>query len=293
MARMVAHPQVPDIMINAHINLLVLICAAMFIIATFWLAVGPSTQHPLSTTVRETVYLVLGAALVFFSFPLMAFMSNELRLIGYLPNYRVVIMALVTTMFFSLNFVALDHFQSDRGSVAIALEHSAQARLQTRPEIWLRRFGHFLPQAVALLHGLVVGWLQDWGLVQLALLNAFEMALLVYLVVQRRWNSFMSRSVWCTLIRVLTLTFSIAFAFPTPEVTKQWLGYFILCLHAAAIVFGYLLLSSLELYRAARLKLQSIGAPSDHDSVRTLPYLPVPPDESSLVTHTGTHRKPN
>jgi hypothetical protein len=278
MARMVAHPQVPDIMINAHINLLVLICAAMFIIATFWLAVGPSTQHPLSTTVRETVYLVLGAALVFFSFPLMAFMSNELRLIGYLPNYRVVIMALVTTMFFGLNFVALDHFQSDRGSVAIALEHSAQARLQTRPEIWLRRFGHFLPQAVALLHGLVVGWLQDWGLVQLALLNAFEMALLVYLVVQRRWNSFMSRSVWCTLIRVLTLTFSIAFAFPTPEVTKQWLGYFILCLHTAAIVFGYLLLSSLELYRAARLKLQSIGAPSDHDSVRTLPYLLVPPD---------------
>jgi hypothetical protein len=76
MARMVAHPQVPDIMINAHINLLVLVCAALFILATFWPAVGPSGQHPLSTTVRETGYLVLDAALVFFGFPPMAFMSN-------------------------------------------------------------------------------------------------------------------------------------------------------------------------------------------------------------------------
>jgi hypothetical protein len=277
MARMVAHPQVPDIMINAHINLLVLVCGAMFIIVTFWLAVGPSAQNPLSTAVRETAYLVLGAALVFFSFPLIGFMSNELRLIGYLPNYRVVIMALVTTVFFGLNFVALNHFGSEQGSVAISLENSAQARRQILPQIWLKRFGHFLPQAVALLHGLVIGWLQDWGIVQLTLLNVFEMTLLVYLVVQRRWNSIMSRRVWCTLIRVLTLTFSIAFAFPTPEVTKQWLGYFILCLHAAVVVFGYFLISSLELYRAAKLKFLSIRAPSDHDSVRTLPYLPVPP----------------
>jgi hypothetical protein len=306
MARMVGHPQVPDIMINANINLLVLICAAMFIIATFWLAVGPSPQHPLSTTVHETGYLVLGAALVFFSFPLIAFMSNELRLIGYLPNYRVVIMALVTTVFFGLNFVALNHFGCDQGSVAIALEHSGQARRQTRPQIWLQRFGHFLPQAVALLHGLIIGWLQDWGLVQLALLNVFEMALLVYLVVQRRWNSFMSRTVWCALIRVLTLTFSIAFASPTPEVTKQWLGYFILCLHAAVVVFGYFLVSSLELYRAAWLKLQSIRAPSDHDSVSNPPPSATPysqdqltnvGNEPSLVTHTWTQhtscRKPD
>ncbi|KAL3451741.1 hypothetical protein BJX65DRAFT_268512 [Aspergillus insuetus] len=284
MARMVAHPQVPDIMINAHINLLVLVCGAMFIAVTLWLAVGPSTQHPLSTTVCETGYLVLGAALVFFSFPLMAFMSNELRLIGYLPNYRVVIMALVTTVFFGLNFVAHNHFGSVQQSIGtVSLDHSSGTRRQTSLKTWLLRFQHFLPQAVGLLHGLVIGWLQDWGLVQLALLIVFETALLVYLVLQRRWNSFMSRAVWCTLIRVLTLTLSIAFAFPTHEVTKQWLGYFILCLHASVVVFGYLLLSSLELYRAVRLKLQSIRAPSDHDSAMSFRSLHIPAHSTHYI----------
>ncbi|KAL3482596.1 hypothetical protein BJX62DRAFT_221392 [Aspergillus germanicus] len=290
MARMVAHPQVPDIMINAHINLLLLVCGAMFIIVTFLLAVGPSTQYPLSITVCETGYLVLGAALVFFSFPLMAFMSNELRLIGYLPNYRVVIMALVTTVFFGLNFVAHNHFGSDQQSIGtVSLDHSSRTRRQTGLKTWLLRFQHFLPPAVGLLQGLVIGWLQDWGLVQLALLIAFETALLVYLVVQRRWNSFMSRAVWCTLIRVLTLTLSIAFAFPTPEVTKQWLGYFTLCLHASVVVFGYLLLSSLELYRAVRLKLQSIRASSDHGSAMSLRSLHIPA-HSTHYTESPTSR---
>ncbi|KAL2850074.1 hypothetical protein BJX68DRAFT_237296 [Aspergillus pseudodeflectus] len=213
----------------------------------------------------------------------MAFMSNELRLIGYLPNYRVVIMAFVTTVFFGLNFVAHNHFSSDQDIVAIPSEHSTQRRRQTSLKAWLLRFQHFLPQAVALLDGLVVGWLQDWGLVQLALLNIFEMALLAYLVIQRRWNSFMSRSVWCTLIRVLTLTLSLAFAFPTPETTKQWLGYFTLCLHAAAVVFGYLLRSGLEMYRAARLRLQSIRAPSEPDSAMSLRSLPI---RTHLTRHT-------
>ncbi|CEN61283.1 hypothetical protein ASPCAL07943 [Aspergillus calidoustus] len=226
MARMVAHPQVPDIMINAHINLWCYVyhCDILACSQTTWPA---SAEH---NSLRDRISCL-----------------------------------------------------GDQDIVAIPSEDSTQRPRQTSLKAWLLRFQHFLPLAVALLDGLVVGWLQDWGLVQLAKLNVFEMALLAYLVIQRRWNSFMSRSVWCTLIRVLTLTLSLAFAFPTPESTKQWLGYFTLCLHAAAVVFGYLLLSGLEMYRAARLRLQSILAPSEPDSAISLCSLPI---RTHLTHHT-------
>ncbi|KAL5044516.1 hypothetical protein BDW71DRAFT_209313 [Aspergillus fruticulosus] len=274
MARMVAHPRVPDIMINAHINLLILVCGVIAILVALCLVTGASDQLPLSTMVRNTGCLVLGAALLLFSFPLMALMSNELRLIGYLPNYRVILIALVTTVFFFLNFMAQYHFESEQAPTgALLVGDSREARQQTSPMDWSRRFLHYLPHAVVLLQGLVIGWLQDWGFIQLVMLIVCELVLLVYLIMRRRWNFFMSRSVWCALIRLLTLTLSISFAFPMHEVTQQWIGYFILCLHAAVVVFGYLLLSGWELYCAGRLSCGSIHAPSECDPPLSLHVL--------------------
>ncbi|KAL4768025.1 hypothetical protein BDW60DRAFT_211414 [Aspergillus nidulans var. acristatus] len=241
MARMIAQPRVPDIMINSYINLVILIGGITAILSMLCLITGPRRQDSLTKMARNASWLIFGTTLSFFSFPLMAFMSNELRLIGYLPNYRVVIIAVLTTVFFLLTYVAHRHFENE--------QERADRQERTTSTNWMRHLPHYLPQAIPLLQGLVIGWVQDWGLAQILLLAVCETALLIYLIWQRRGKPFMLRSVWCATVRVLTLILSVGFALPVHEATRQWIGYFILCLHAAVLIFGYLLLSVCGIYR--------------------------------------------
>lgn len=110
---------------------------------------------------------------------------------------------------------------------------------------------HYLLYCLPLIQGLAIGGLQLWGWVQLLLLGGCEVITLAHLIIQRRTKFMLSKSAWCTAVRLLTLILGVAFVCPSREITRQWIGYFILVLHSVVIVFGFLFISVWHIGRFA------------------------------------------
>jgi hypothetical protein len=183
MAQMIGFPEMPDIMLDAFINLFILVSAIIVVLLTLCLITPGSGQPPsLSSMIRQAGWIALSVTLSFFSFPLLSYMSYELILIGYLPNYRVTIVATMMAVLICSNYLNTRHYknkqdQRDTSTPGISLQDDRS----THSRELLACFS-FLPHAIPLLEGIMIGGLQNWGLVQLLVLGACELIVPLHMI---------------------------------------------------------------------------------------------------------------
>ena len=104
----------------------------------------------------------------------------------------------------------------------------------------------FLPILVNFLRGIAIGAVQASGIAQLVLLAICEIILALTLNAVRPFPSATSMNIYHTffaILRLIIIFLSVAFipALGVTEGTRGWIGYAILLLHAAALVFGFFL----------------------------------------------------
>jgi hypothetical protein len=104
----------------------------------------------------------------------------------------------------------------------------------------------FVPILIGFLRGIAIGAVQASGIAQLVLLAVCEIILVLALNAIRPFPSATSMNLYHTcfaMLRLIIIFLSVAFlsALDVTEGTRGWIGYAILLLHAAALVFGFLL----------------------------------------------------
>ncbi|KAH8429058.1 uncharacterized protein LDX57_006728 [Aspergillus melleus] len=252
MSQMLGFPQMPDIMFDAFINLFLLVTGLVVVLVALYLGTfGPSQKLPFSLAFRDGGYMVIGLALSFFSLPLLSFMSYELILIGYLPNYRVILVGIAMAIIVLANYLITRRFNPlEEVEVGSQLGGNMEDHFSVSREVF-RACSHYLPHAIPLIQGIVIGGLQDYGLTQLLVLGSCEVIFLVHLAGQQRLQILTSRNAWCACVRLLTLCLSTAFTTSLSETGRQWIGYLILCLHGA-VILTHFALSIWQLTRAYR-----------------------------------------
>ncbi|KAB8262961.1 hypothetical protein BDV32DRAFT_136365 [Aspergillus pseudonomiae] len=249
MVQMLGFPQMPDVMLDAFINMFILVSGLIVVLLILCLITSGSGYLPSLTAILwQGWYIILGVTLSFFSVPLLSYMSYELILIGYLPNYRVTLVTLAMVAIVCANYLISRHFKQRDLSDTSAV--SDQDSPPTDSSKLLRYLDH-LPHAIQLAQGIIIGGLQDWGLVQLLTLVGCEVVLIIHTAMQRQASFFISKTAWCAAVRFMSLLLSLTFVCSSNEAMKQWVGYVILCLHGAVIIFGFLLISLWELSRGA------------------------------------------
>ncbi|KAI9045908.1 uncharacterized protein KD926_005851 [Aspergillus affinis] len=249
MSQMLGFPQMPDIMFDAFINLFLLLSGLAVVLMALYLGTfGPSQKLPFGLTFRNGGYIIIGLVLSFYSFPLLSFMSYELILIGYLPNYRVVLVGLGMVLILLANYLITRYFdQLQEVEVSSQWTHDQSS---VSREIF-RAISHYLPHAIPLIQGIIIGGLQDYSLTQILVLGCCEVIFLVHSALQQRLEILTSRNAWCAGTRLLTLCLSTSFTTSLNETGRQWIGYLMLCLHGA-VILTYCLLSSWHLWRTSR-----------------------------------------
>ncbi|GIJ89435.1 hypothetical protein Asppvi_008375 [Aspergillus pseudoviridinutans] len=251
MAQNLGFPSMLDIMFDALINLCIVVSAIVIVVLVVWLIDcgwrHGVTFHSALAQIPEASRSIVGVTLLFFSLPLLAYLAYPFVLVGYLPSYRICLMVLMIAVLVGSNlFVArYETIQKSRRS-----DHDS-SRASPRVQTSMEYIAHYLLYCLPLIQGLAIGGLQLWGWVQLLLLGGCEVVILAHLVLQRRTKSILSKSAWCTAVRLLTLILSVAFVCPSHEITRQWMGYFILVLHGVVVVFGFLFISLWHIGRFA------------------------------------------
>lgn len=291
MSQMLGFPQMTDVMFDSFINLFLVVSGlVVVIVVALYLTFGSSQKSRFPSALRDGSYIVLGVTLSFFNFPLLSFMSYELILIGYLPNYRVILVALGMVMIVLANYLNVRHFDSVK-------DHSQldDPNLKDQPSLpWevLRTFTHYLPHVIPLVQGIMIGGLQDYGLVQILVLGFCETVYLIHAVVQQRFQIIASRNAWCAAVRLLTLCLSISFTTFPSETCRQWIGYLMLCLHGA-VILTFFLLSIWHFYCAFR-RGQLFPGSSASQSVALTDIQPIcnsTDDRSTLAKNSLVPRK--
>ncbi|KAE8416280.1 hypothetical protein BDV36DRAFT_208137 [Aspergillus pseudocaelatus] len=279
MVQMLGFPQMPDVMLDAFINLFILVSGLIVVLLILCLITSGSGYLPsLTALLWQGGYIILGVTLSFFSLPLLSYMSYELILIGYLPNYRVTLVTLAMAAIVCANYLIFRHFEQKDLSDTSSAEGSDQDSPSTGPRRLLQ-YLDYLPHAIPLVQGIIIGGLQDWGLAQLLVLVGFEVVVLIHTAIQQHAGFFISKTAWCAAVRLLSLMLSLAFVCTSSEVTNQWVGYVILCLHGAVIIFGFLPISLWELSRAT---LKGNSGNNDTLSEDMIVMPPLNHDERSL-----------
>lgn len=249
MAQMLGYPQMPDIMLNASINLVILVAALLVIAAAVVLTSTQDTKEVLDNA-RAAGRLVLAVVLSCFTLPLLSYMSYEFILIGYLPSYRVTLVGLIMMFLVYLNYTGTSHFNSRRERGLRLGSMAGRESQPTRLEKLRQALSQYLPHAIPLVQGIVIGGLQDWGLAQLIVIGGCEVIILISMPLQKGTRALGELAALCASMRFVTVMLSITFTSTSSETARQWIGYLILCLHGGVIVFGYLVVSLCEVSRA-------------------------------------------
>ncbi|KIV99641.1 uncharacterized protein PV09_08705 [Verruconis gallopava] len=104
----------------------------------------------------------------------------------------------------------------------------------------------FIPFLLTFVRGIAMGAVQPSGIAQLVILAICEVILILTLHAFRPFQSLTSMNAYHTffsVVRLVTTLLMVAFApsLGVSESTKGWVGYAVLLLHAAVLVFGFFL----------------------------------------------------
>lgn len=284
MSQTLGFPQMPDITIDSFINLSILIFAVVIISLILCLIMSRLNRgFHLSSVTWNAGCIIIGMALSFSSVPLLSYLSYELILIGYLPNYRIILVGLSITFLLFSNVLITRHVQRQKelndSSSPDFSQGSRSAGSSMKPRQYLSQY---LPAAIPLLQGIVIGGLQDWGLVQVLLLMGTEIILLLHMAITLRGRLFVSISAWCAFVRLLTICLTITFACSSNETTKQWVGYIMLCLHGIMIIFGFLVFALWQLTQALRGNVGTVLRPLSNPRIKS---------NTTRVSHSITYNR--
>lgn len=125
-----------------------------------------------------------------------------------------------------------------------------------------------IPIFISFIRGIAIGAVQQSGVAQLVLLAICEIILILTLNAFRPFPSATSMNVYHTFfacIRLVTVLLSIAFV-PSLGVTddsRGWIGYAVLLIHAAVLVFGFFLNATQTLIEVFARRAGAGGGQSD------------------------------
>ncbi|KAF5131061.1 hypothetical protein E5D57_007410 [Metarhizium anisopliae] len=227
MAQVLGFPRVPDNMLNAFINLLLVASVLFFILAVLYLLTSRQGQGtPWPELLQMAGGMTVGAVLSLFSFPLVTYMSDEMIFVGYLPNYRIALAVLTLLILVCANYVITHRFGNHRRLKTTS--HAESSRdcpiVFDSSRLWTY-VSHNLPQSIPLLQAIAIGALQDFGTAQLLVLTGSETVFLLHAILQRsaKCKFLCSKTVWCSVVRLATISsLSIAVISAASEATKQW-----------------------------------------------------------------------
>jgi hypothetical protein len=125
----------------------------------------------------------------------------------------------------------------------------------------------FLPILINFIRGIAIGAVQASGIAQLVLLAICEIGFAFTLNAVRPFPSATSMNVYHTffaILRLIIIFLTVAFipALDVTEGTRGWIGYAILLLHAAALVFGFFL-NAIQTAVEVAARLAGAGARKD------------------------------
>ncbi|KAH3229073.1 hypothetical protein LV164_007148 [Aspergillus fumigatus] len=251
MAQNLGFPSMLDIKFDALINLCIVVSAIVVIWLVGWL-LKCGSWHGVSLDAvlvqfPAACHSIAGVTLLFFSLPLLAYLAYPFALVPHLPSYNICLIVLMIGVLVGSNLFVARYQTKQKPRRSDHNSSEASPRFDTSMEY----IAHYLLYCLPLIQGLAIGGLQLWGWVQLLLLGGCEVITLAHLIIQRRTKFMLSKSAWCTAVRLLTLILSVAFVCPSREITRQWIGYFILVLHSVVIVFGFLFISVWHIGRFA------------------------------------------
>lgn len=298
MVRMLGFPRIMDFMFDAFLNLAILMGALLAVLCI--IHVLASRSSPQSSTSwgghsRKLARMSVTVCLSLFSMPLLAYMSNDLMLMGYLPNYRVTLIGLTILALVYVHYLIMRPFLHSKRGTVLPDESSRKSNHSFDVKGLLRSLSRYIPHLMPLLQAVAIGALQDWGLVQVIVLCVTEAVILIHTALSKNVPFRFSRSktAFLSAFRLITMSMLIAMALSIEEAARQWIGYTVLCLHGIVIIPGFLATSIWRLYlvfrKDSRGNIVSLPGPSGSGQPNTeLVIIPIPESHfTSRLTKTG------
>ncbi len=256
MVRMLGFPRIMDFMFDAFLNLVILMGALLAILGAVHMLASRWNPEMSSRGVHtpKLAYMSVEVCLSLFSMPLLAYMSNDLMLMGYLPKYRVGLVALTILVLLYVHYIITRPFLHSQRSTELSNEFQYTSKQTISIRGALKSLLSYIPHFMPLLQAIAVGALQSWGYVQTIVLFAAEAAILVHAAMSKKAPFRFSRShtVFLCAFRLITISMLIPLALLIDEAPKQSIGYVILCLHGIVIIPGFLATSAWRLYLVTR-----------------------------------------
>ncbi|KAF5562706.1 hypothetical protein FNAPI_3025 [Fusarium napiforme] len=267
MTQMLRYPNMLNTLANSLINLIILISPMFFLLlVSFWTFSRSNSVHslPFLSVLQKAASTTIGVALCFFSVPLLSYISYDLILVGYLPNYRIGLAVVMLLIILAAGHFLVRVLDDEAGDQP---KPPRTSRLETNNPnmdfhtLW-RLLSRHIPHTMPLLQAIGVGSLQDFPFAQLFMLIACEAFIIVsHLNSRRSMGIKSSTAIYISVVRLVVLFLISVFAMPITEATRQSVGYVVLALHGLVILIGFLIDHSCKLY-----KTLLIGTPVDRNS---------------------------
>ncbi|KAF4334297.1 hypothetical protein FBEOM_11882 [Fusarium beomiforme] len=255
MTQMLRYPNMLDTLANSLINLILLVAPLFFLLSlVLWTLSRSSSVHslPLLSIVQKAAWTTIGVALCFFSVPLLSYISHDLILTGFLPNYRIGLAVVMILVILGAGHFLVQVLEDDPASGQ--LKTRRVSRVETGQHnvdfhlIW-RVLSRHMPHTMPLLQAIGVGGLQDFPIAQLFMFIACEAIIMVSLLTSKERGRVRTPiAIYLSAMRLLILVLISIFVMPMTEATKQWVGYVVLGLHGLAIFTAFLLTHVWKLY---------------------------------------------
>lgn len=276
MAQTLGATTVGDLWINSTINLAVMLVGIVAVvqyatlvkwmrnIIPFWKTPGGlDLRAEFLTRIQHTGWSVLRTMLQYYLLPIVTFSLYQPLMATFFPVYRtflavMLVALLAVTLGLVVRYLGIQNRQE------IFFADSILSKQTTRS--WLLDALHGIP----LIQGVAIGGLQVSGVGQIIVLAACEIFLIIVLALHYQRHTSLWKPVAFPVVRLTTILISCAFlpAAGLSEGTKGYLGYSILFLHAAALLFGFLATAVVDL---ARLVLGTADPAGRPDSTPVCP----------------------
>ncbi|KAF4948858.1 hypothetical protein FGADI_9348 [Fusarium gaditjirri] len=290
MTQMLRYPNMLNTLANSLINLIILTSPIFFLLLlSFWTFCGSSSVHslPFLSILQKAAWTTISVALCFFSVPLLSYISYDLILVGYLPNYRIglaVVMLLIILGAGHFLVQVLDDQAGDQPKPPRPSRLATNNPSVNFHTLW-RLLCRHIPHTMPLLQAIGVGSLQGFPLAQVFMLIACETLIFISHLNSKR-SILVQRLpiIYTSAMRLILLFLTSIFAMPITEATRQWIGYMVLILHGLAILAGFFIKHAWNLYETV-----FIGEAIDRDSSSHTTGRDSDPVPSIRMDHLDTH----
>jgi hypothetical protein len=262
MGQMIGYPYT----LGSPFNSILTFCALaapifFFIYISFWILSRSSPVQPsLFSIFKKAAVTTIGITLCLFSVPLLSYISYDLILVGFLPDYRIFLAILMLVIIIGASHFLLQILDGPSEHKPNHNSYEPDGPILDFDMMW-KVLSRHIPNSMPLMQAVGVGSLQDFPSVQLFVLVACECIFLVFHLASKKDKRIVkSPTIYLSLIRLLATLPMIVFVLPTTSAAKQWTGYALLSIHGIVISIGFSTRSIWKLYRT--LSKRSVG---DHE----------------------------